>query len=131
MVVNSLQELLDSLCLTESSYTFIQLQQHKQRLLQTRGVLTLIDSLKNGQLCVRCNSSIVLDQKFVLFLIQYPKVYGLEFTWEKLMKKLHLQGYCQPYNASGTCITNYSRSLKWNAVLILYVRCSLCVGTSQ
>lgn len=100
-------------------------------LLQTRRVLALIDSLKNGQLCLRCNSSIVLDQIFVLFLIQYPKVYGLEFTWEKLMKKLHLQGYCQPYNASGTCITNYSRSLKWNAVLILHVRCSLYVCTSQ
>ncbi|XP_073242440.1 uncharacterized protein [Porites lutea] len=39
--------------------------------------------------------------EYVTYDHQYPKVYGLEFTWEKLMKKLHLQGYCQPYNASG------------------------------
>lgn len=44
--------------------------------------------------------TIITKRPFHLSL-QYIKVYGLEFTWEKLKKnkKLDLEG-CQPFNAT-------------------------------
>lgn len=39
--------------------------------------------------------------EFVSHDHQYPKVHGIEFTWEKLKKKLDLPDDCKQYNASG------------------------------
>lgn len=37
----------------------------------------------------------------ITFLPQYPKVHGIEFTWEKLTEKLNIHD-CEQYNATGT-----------------------------
>lgn len=54
------------------------------------------------QLCKRgCIKGHSATFKYTTHDIQYIKVYGLEFTWEKLKKnkKLDLEG-CQPFNAT-------------------------------
>ena len=60
-------------------------------------------------------------------LFQYPKVHGIEFTWEKLKKKLDLPDDCKQYNASGTVGTR-SALTPINAIqyLIIFLVLKAC-----
>ena len=51
-------------------------------------------------------------------LFQYPKVNGIEFTWDNLMKKLDYEG-CDPYNASGTTTSDLTYRLVAQAAQVM------------